>query len=41
MNVKDHAGLLVEVASQPADGIVDSAGPEIFTFDELVHLAGR
>jgi uncharacterized protein YbjT (DUF2867 family) len=41
MHVKDHAGLLVEVGSQPADVVVDSAGPEIFTFDELVHLLRR
>ena len=41
MHVRDHAGLLVEVGSQPADVIVDSAGPEIFTFDELVHLLRR
>ena len=41
MHVMDHAGLLVEVGSQPADMVVDSAGPEIFTFDELVHLIRR
>jgi NADH dehydrogenase len=41
MHVMDHAGLLVEVGSQPADVVVDSAGPEIFTFDELVHLIRR
>lgn len=41
MHVKDHAGLLVEVGSQPPDVVVDSAGPEIFTFDELVHLLRR
>jgi len=41
MHVKDHAGLVVEVGSQPADVVVDSAGPEIFTFDELVHLIRR
>jgi NADH dehydrogenase len=41
MHVMDHAGLLVEVGSQPADVVVDSAGPEIFTFDELVHLMRR
>ena len=38
MYVKDHARLLVEVGSQAADVAVDSAGPEIFTFDELVRL---
>lgn len=41
MYVKDHAGVLVEVGSQPADVILDSAGPEIFTFDELVRLLRR
>jgi len=41
MHVKDHAGLLGEVGSQPADVIVDSAGPEIFMFDELVYLLRR
>jgi len=41
MHVKDHAGLLVEVGSQAADLVVDSAGPEIFTFDQLVHLLRR
>src|SRR2546423_3658456 len=41
MHVKDHAGLLVEVGSQPADVVVDSAGPEIFTFDQLVDLLRR
>jgi NADH dehydrogenase len=41
MHVMDHAGLLVEVGSQQADVVVDSAGPEIFTFDELVHLIRR
>jgi nucleoside-diphosphate-sugar epimerase len=41
MHVKDHAALQVEVGSQGADVVVDSAGPEIFTFDELVHLLRR
>ena len=41
MHVKDHAGLLVAVGSEPANLVVDSAGPEIFTFDELVHLLRR
>src|SRR6202011_509060 len=38
MYVKDHAAVQVEVGSQPGDVVVDSAGPEIFTFDELVRL---
>ncbi|HEV2013202.1 MAG TPA: NAD(P)H-binding protein [Candidatus Dormibacteraeota bacterium] len=41
MYVKDHASLVVEVGTQPADVVIDSAGPEIFTFDELVHLLRR
>ena len=41
MHVKDHAGLLVAVGSEPANVVVDSAGPEIFTFDELVRLLRR
>ena len=41
MHVRDHAGLLVEVGSEAADVVVDAAGPEIFTFDELVHLLRR
>src|ERR1700738_4058553 len=41
LHVREHAGLLVEVGSEPANVIVDSAGPEIFTFDELVHLLRR
>ena len=41
MYVKDHASLVVEVGTQAADVVVDSAGPEIFTFDELVHLLVR
>ncbi len=41
MHVKDHARLLVETGSEPADVVVDSAGPEIFTFDELVQRLRR
>jgi nucleoside-diphosphate-sugar epimerase len=41
MHVKDHAALQVEVGSQPGEIVVDSAGPEIFTFDELVHVLRR
>jgi NADH dehydrogenase len=41
MHVEDHARLQVEVGSLQADVVVDSAGPEIFTFDELVHLLRR
>src|ERR1700694_1549745 len=38
MYVKDHAALQVEVGSEPGDAVVDSRGPEIFPFDELVRL---
>ena len=41
MHVRDHAGLLVEAGSQSSDLVVDSAGPEIFTFEELVRLLRR
>ncbi|TMF14371.1 MAG: NAD-dependent epimerase/dehydratase family protein [Chloroflexi bacterium] len=41
MHVKDHARLLVDVGSQTADVVIDSAGPEIFTFDEMVHVLRR
>jgi uncharacterized protein YbjT (DUF2867 family) len=41
MHVKDHASLMVAVGSEPSNVVVDSAGPEIFTFDELVHLLRR
>ena len=41
MHVNDHANLLVEVGSQAADVVADSAGPEIFTFDQLVQLLRR
>jgi nucleoside-diphosphate-sugar epimerase len=41
MHIKDHAGLQIAVGSEPGNVIVDSAGPEIFTFDELVHLLRR
>jgi len=41
MYVKDHARLQVEVGSEATNVVVDSAGPEIFTFDELVHLLRR
>src|SRR5207245_4056089 len=41
MHVEDHARLQVAAGSQAADVVVDSAGPEIFTFDELVRLLRR
>jgi uncharacterized protein YbjT (DUF2867 family) len=41
MHVQDHAALLVKAGNESSDQIVDSAGPEIFTFVELVHLLRR
>jgi NADH dehydrogenase len=41
MHVRDHAALLVHAGNESSDQIVDSAGPEIFTFVELVHLLRR
>src|SRR2546423_7573064 len=41
MHVRDHAALLVQAGSELSDQVVDSAGPEIFTFVELVHLLRR
>src|ERR1700694_645941 len=38
MHVRDHAALLVQSGLESSDQIVDSAGPDIFTFEELVHL---
>ncbi|TMC64306.1 MAG: NAD-dependent epimerase/dehydratase family protein, partial [Chloroflexota bacterium] len=41
MHVRDHAALLVQTALESTDQIVDSAGPDIFSFEELVHLLRR
>jgi NADH dehydrogenase len=41
MHVRDHAALLVETGLASSDQIVDSAGPDIFTFEELVQLLRR
>ncbi len=41
MHVRDHAALLVQAGLTSTDQIVDSAGPDIFTFEELVHLLRR
>jgi NADH dehydrogenase len=41
MHVRDHAALLVEAGLQSSDQILDSAGPDVFTFEELVHLLRR
>jgi uncharacterized protein YbjT (DUF2867 family) len=38
MHVRDHAALLVEAGLQSSDQILDSAGPDIFTFEQLVNL---
>jgi NADH dehydrogenase len=41
MHVRDHAGLLVTTGMESTNQVVDSAGPDIFTFEELVHLLRR
>jgi len=41
MHVRDHATLLVQAGSEVSDQVIDSAGPEIFTFVELVNLLRR
>jgi len=41
MHVRDHAALMVETGLQSTDQIVDSAGPDIFTFEALVKLLRR
>jgi uncharacterized protein YbjT (DUF2867 family) len=41
MHVRDHAALLVKAGLESTDQIVDSAGPDIFTFQELVFLLRR
>jgi len=38
VHVRDHAALLVEAGLQSSDQILDSAGPDIFTFEQLVNL---
>jgi len=41
MHVRDHAALMVQTGLESSDRVVDSAGPDIFTFEELVHLLRR
>jgi nucleoside-diphosphate-sugar epimerase len=41
MHVRDHAALLIEAGGDATDCVIDSAGPEVFTFEELVHLLRR
>jgi NADH dehydrogenase len=41
MHVRDHAALLVKTGLESTDQVVDSAGPDIFTFEELVRLLRR
>jgi NADH dehydrogenase len=41
MHVRDHAALLVQTGLESTNQIVDSAGPDIFAFDELVVLLRR
>jgi uncharacterized protein YbjT (DUF2867 family) len=38
MHVRDHAALLVEAGLLSSDQTLDSAGPDIFTFEQLVNL---
>lgn len=38
MHVRDHAALMVETGLESSDRVVDSAGPDILTFEELVRL---
>jgi NADH dehydrogenase len=41
MHVRDHAALMVQTGLQSTNQVVDSAGPDLFTFKELVHLLRR
>jgi len=41
MHVRDHAALMVQTGAESSDRVVDSAGPDIFTFEELVDLLRR
>lgn len=41
MHVRDHAALMVQTGLASTDQIVDSAGPDIFTFEELVNVLRR
>ncbi|MBI4219668.1 MAG: hypothetical protein HY682_05940 [Chloroflexi bacterium] len=36
MHVDDEAELMVRLGRQPENAVVDAAGPEVFTFDELL-----
>ena len=38
INVRDHANILVTAGGDPANLVLDSAGPETFTFIDLVRL---
>jgi len=41
VHVDDHARLIVEAGARTGDEIFDSAGPEAFTFEELVREIAR
>lgn len=41
VHVEDHARLMVEAGARTADEIFDSAGPEAFTFEDLVRVIAR
>jgi NADH dehydrogenase len=38
VHVKDHASIIVAAGAESGNLVLDSAGPEIFTFSELVRL---
>jgi len=41
MHVRDHAALMIQTGLASTDQIVDSAGPDMFTFEELVNVLRR
>jgi NADH dehydrogenase len=41
VHVKDHASIIVAAGSESTNVVVDSAGPEIFTFTQMVNLIKR
>ena len=41
VHVQDHARIMVEAGTDPDDLVLDSAGPETYSFEELVKLLKR
>ena len=41
MYVEDHADLLLRLGSEEGSTEVDSVGPDVYRFDEFVHLIRR